>query len=180
MNRIASFATGRTPLFLVAAIAVAVAVAATAIAVPASRDGGTITGVKVVHDSEFFRTRSTSFMDLPGASTQITVPSGKRALILARFSSVSGCVRHGRFGGGCLVRILIGGVQGEPGVERAEFDSAGFGEDLRESHAIERSRMDEGGLPAGTYEVKVQWRAENNFVEFLLYNWHLTVERAIL
>src|SRR5215207_6091688 len=73
------------------------ALAATAIAAT-GQGGGPITAVKVVRDTAASTTESTSYVNLPGATTTITVPSGQRALILARFTAESSC---GQFGVGC-------------------------------------------------------------------------------
>ena len=153
--------------------------AATAIAA-SSQSAGPVTAVSVVRETQDLGTESGSFVDLAGATTNVTVPSGQRALIVARFTAESDC-RHLSGTGDCegQVRILIGGVEGAPacGVDCA-FDAtkAGEPEDL-EAHAIDRSRGGIGGLPAGTYTVKVQFRVlgADNF--FSLDDWHLTVER---
>ena len=86
------------------------------------------TAVKVVRDTAAETTLSTSYVDVPGAQTNITIPSGQRGLIVARFTAKSDCIPAA---GACegQVRILIGGVEGAPacGGECA-FDSTSTGE----------------------------------------------------
>jgi hypothetical protein len=134
-----------------------------AIGSPATSKGGkSITAVKVVRETAAQTTGSATFVDVPGASTTITVPAGQRALILARFSGESNC-SSGDVGGWCSLRIRIGGASGAPASESDfAFDSvdsseaAGCDADLCgwESHSMDRSR---GPLGPGTYTVKVQW-----------------------
>jgi hypothetical protein len=135
--------------------------------------------VKVVRESTEQLTTSQSWVNLPNASTTITVPSGQTALILARFSAESSCTNDADPDGWpCNVRILIGGVEGGPasGNDFA-FDTAACCQgdvDGRESHSVDRSRL---SVPAGTYTVQVQWKTTGGSL-FSLDDWSLTVERA--
>ena len=80
------------------AIAVGVALAATT-----GKGGGPITAVKVVRGGDAQTTSSElSYVNLPGASTSISVPSHHTALILVRFSAESEC------DGGNLGAVLLG------------------------------------------------------------------------
>lgn len=166
----------RRPLVAMAVVAVVAAgVTGTAIGLPTSGQGGTITGVKVVRGTDLQETSSQAFVDLPGASTSITVPPGQRALILARFTAESSCL-SGKAVGWCSVRILIGGVAAEPSAGLDfKFDSTPrFADDaFAYAHSMERSRA----LGAGTHAVKVQWATRN--ARFQLDDWHLAVERAV-
>jgi hypothetical protein len=156
------------------------AVAGTAIAASSS-SGGPITAVQVVRETTPQSTMSTNYVDLPGASTTITVPSGQRALIVARFTAESTCTIGLSDGCEGQVRILIGGAEGAPacGVDCA-FDSTKEGQsDELESHAIDRSRGGIGGLTPGNYTVKVQFRVlRGDGAALSLDDWHLTVERS--
>jgi hypothetical protein len=158
--------------------------AATAMAATSSSSGGPITSVRAVRsDFAGSSTGSQSFVDLPGAKTTITVPSGQKALILARFAAESTCYRGPTTPCIGSVRILIGGVEAAPDLA----DGGGFYFDETQvpnavessGRSMERSRGGFGGLPAGTYEVKVQYEAVNGSdTTFDLQNWHLTVERS--
>jgi hypothetical protein len=157
-----------------------------AIGSPATtKSGKAITAVKVVRETAAQVTSSTSYVDLPGATTTITVPAGQRALILARFSAESNCV-DGAAGDYCTTRVRIGGVSADPASETDfAFDSiddpsnctnALFGTQCGwESLSMDRSR---GPLGPGTYTVKVQWAVTDAAVNFRLDDWSLTVERV--
>jgi hypothetical protein len=157
--------------------AVGAAATATALAViPGS--AGSITAVRVVSDTGLQETSSRTFVDIPGAATSMTVPSGQRGLIIARFSAASQCGSINPDDDGCFVRILVGGIEAEP-VAGGAFDMAACcpnssNGDAFESHQIERSI---GALPSGRYPVRVQWQADAEN-QFMLWSWHLTVERA--
>jgi hypothetical protein len=160
---------------LVAALSLTVGSAGVA----ALKSGGAVTAVKVVTSTGSSQeTQSRTYVDLPGAATSITVPAGQKALVIARFTGASQCGSLNPDDDGCFVRVLIGGVEADPGnaghFDTAECCSGSSNGDSWESHAIDRSR---GPLGPGTYPVKVQWLAgaEN---DFMLWGWHLTVERV--
>ena len=157
---------------LLGAVLAVTAIAAT------GQSGGPITAVKVVREESIDATNSTDYVDLPNATTTITVPSGQRALILARFSAASDCVSTATVACRAFVRILIGGVEGAP-QSASNFDSTpGNAPRHSGNRALERSRGGFGGLPAGTYEVKVQYRVDDSGTFEYLGGWHLTVERS--
>jgi hypothetical protein len=168
----------RRALVIALAVAVAaVAAAATALAA-VSGSAGPIMAVKVVSDRGVQETSSRTFVDIPGAATTIRVPSGQRGLIVARFSAASQCGSLNPDDDGCFVRILVGGAEAQP-ASVGPFDMAACcpnssNGDAFESHQIERSL---GPLPAGSYPVQVQWQADAEN-QFMLWGWHLTVERA--
>jgi hypothetical protein len=167
----------RRAALITLAAAVLGAAVATALAT-VSRTAGPITAVTVVSDRELLETSSRTFVDIPGAATTIRVPSGQRGLIVARFSAASQCGSLNPDDDGCFVRILIGGVEADPATV-GPFDTAACcpnssNGDSFESHQIERSR---GALPPGSYSVKVQWQADAEN-QFMLWGWHLAVERA--
>ncbi len=81
------------------------------------------------------------------------------------------------------MRILIGGVEGAPATAPdSSFDEAAPSATSfpAESHAIERSRAGFGGLPAGTYEVKAQFKVGNAGTTLSLFAWYLNAERSQL
>jgi hypothetical protein len=166
----------RRPLVAMAVVAVvAAALTGTAIGLPSSDQGGIVNGVKVVRGTDLQETSSQTFVNFPDAVTTITVPSGQRALILARFSAESSCLSAEQ-SGWCSVRILIGGIPAEPAQGlQFKFDSTPrFADDaFAYAHSMERSRS----VGAGTHTVRVQWATRN--ARFQLDDWHLTVERAV-
>jgi hypothetical protein len=144
--------------------------------------GNTLTQVKVVRDGNPTATTSTSFVDVPGATTTISVPAGTKALILARFSATSTCVGPAQ-DSACFLRIMIYKVGTTPteafpnGVNISTFDSEvapNVNAVRKQAHMIERSR---GGLTAGDYVVDVQDAVPGADTTLALVNWNLTVER---
>jgi hypothetical protein len=139
--------------------------------------GGVVTKVNVVTETNAQSTNSTTFVNLPGGNTGVSVPIGESALILARFSAESAC-SGGTGAQWCSVRILIGGVEANPvvGLDFA-FDSTNNGSETPfswESHSVDRSRI----VGPGTYTVQVQWAVTSSATAFRLDDWSLTVERA--
>jgi hypothetical protein len=128
---------------------------------------------------------STTFADLPGASTTINVPAGERGLLLARFSAESDCESEGP--GYCSLRIVAtptGGqateMQPAAGLDFA-FDSPDAGEiGLLHNDTLDALSMDRSLVVGpGNYNVKVQWApASTNVHWFTLDDWSLTVEKA--
>jgi hypothetical protein len=132
---------------------------------------------RVVTGTAFQQTGSTSPVDLPGASTSVTVPAGQNSRIIAIFTAESAC-----FGAtsNCIASILIGSAEGEPAVG-SDFAWDTNREDdapttfSGEAHAMTRSR---GGLGPGNYDVRVQYRAAGGGTTAQLDDWNLTVFRV--
>ena len=185
---------GRRKWFLVAFAAVAtLAVAATAgiaasvyqgqqggeeaAVLATASGGGPITAVRTRRETSASSSSSTSFVDVPGASASITVPSGQQALILARFSAESYCNdgTTGNTGNWCSARILIDGVEMQPasGFDFA-FDTDGEADDYWESNSMDRSAV----VGSGSHTVKVQRAVTSAATVFRLDDWSLTVERS--
>lgn len=164
----------RTVLLLAIAASALLVASGVAVAVTSIVSGGAINQVKVARSDESTGTTSSSYVDIPAATTQVNVPSGQRALLLARFSAESICGA----GSWCSVRIVAvkGGVerQMEPaaGTDFA-FDSPDNVTELWESNSMDRSLL----VGSGTYTVKAQ-AAVIGGGSFALDDWSLTVERA--
>jgi hypothetical protein len=134
--------------------------------------------VNVVRETNATTTASTTYVNVAGASTAITVPAGESALILARFSAESACYGGGTAGHWCSLRIRIDGVDMDPssGMDFA-FDSTNGGDEgpsAWESHSMDRSRV----VGPGTHVVVVQAATTNATVTLRLDDWSLTVERS--
>jgi hypothetical protein len=132
---------------------------------------------KIATGTDFLQTNSTTYVELPGASATVTVPAGQSSLIIASFTAESECAVGGGTGY-CSVRILIGGLEANPGAgSEFHFDSFGSGSatDFSEAHAMTRSR---GPLGPGTYAVQVQATVSAANTTFVLDDWHLTVQRV--
>jgi hypothetical protein len=132
---------------------------------------------KVVAVRDQFQTSSTTFVDLPGASATVTVPSGQSSLVIASFTAETEYALTGGTGY-CTVRILVGGIEGNPAAGN-DFWFDAFGStgttDRSEGHAMTRSR---GPLGPGTYPVQVQVAVTAGNTSFILDDWHLTVQRV--
>jgi hypothetical protein len=161
----------RTVLLLAVAASALLVASGVAVAVTSIVSGGAIDQVKVARSDESSGTTSSSYVDIPAATTQVTVQRGQRALLLARFSAESICTG----GAWCSVRIVAvkGGVEQEmepaSGTDFA-FDSPN---DNWESNSMDRSLL----VGRGTYTVKAQ-AAVIGGSSFRLDDWSLTVERA--
>ena len=138
--------------------------------------GRAVKAVRVVGADQPFDTKSTTFVDLPGAKTTISVPSGTRALIVAQFSSETSCEPFGQNPGACIVRILLDSRPMQP--ESGDT----FIDDSLDQPAF---RSDEGntvtkflsGVGPGTHAVKVQVRVSFD-TYFVLDDRVLLVQRS--
>ncbi len=135
--------------------------------------------VKVVRDIRTFHTASSTWVDLPGASTTVTVPPAQQWIVLARFGASSGCA-GGYVPSWCTVRILVGGVEADPAVGTSfvwESSLPPCCEIGERSLSIDRSI---GPLAPGSYPVQVQVAVTTagGTPTFSLDDWVLTVEAA--
>ncbi len=156
-----------------------------AVAFVAKLSGGAINQVRVAQSLATTTTTSQSLVNLPGASVKISVPSGQKGLILARFSAESTCYNtagNANTGDWCHATILavkdgtgtVTKLGPNDGINFA-FDDAEATDYSWEAHAIDRSVV----LGPGTYTVKVQYATTSSTTEFWLDDWQLTVEKAI-
>src|SRR4051794_30506119 len=90
---------------------------------PISGNAGSINHVNAVTETAAQTTSSTAFVNLPGATTSISVPGDEGALLMVRFTAESQCDGGGA-GNFCSVRVLIDGAEANPaaGLDYA-FDS---------------------------------------------------------
>jgi hypothetical protein len=124
---------------------------------------------------------STSYSDVPGAVAKVVVATGTRGLVVARFSGESSCsyAQPAGVNNPCLVRILIGNVEGEPSGDYAfdwdlnAINTQGFS--FAPTRSLERDAF-RSGLPAGTYLVRVQWRVPTAALRFRINRWSLIIE----
>jgi len=175
----ASFA-GRL-LGVTGVVLAALLLASAAVLAASVLNGGAINRVSVAQGEVNVSTQSTSFQDIPGASTRISIPSGERGLILARFSAESDCQGPSNASGDCLVRILAVNnrngnvVQLPPGLsgDVSALDSSDpFGSFAY--HTVDRSVI----LSSGSYTVKAQWAIVSPATAWKLDDYSLTVEKA--
>jgi hypothetical protein len=156
---------------------------ATAMAVLTGSSGGAQLQMQNRAETAASVTNSTTFVDLPGATATVSVPTGRTELFNARFTAESNCTRAVYAPGWCSTRIVaqrIGVIPVPPPVELSPasgldyaFDSVAT--DQHEGHAMERSLR----LGAGTYVIKVQRAVTNAAIQFTLDDWHLAVEGSV-
>jgi hypothetical protein len=161
---------------LVAGLVAGAAVAAT-FAARTTASGGSITKVNVVRSSDILNTSSTSYTNIPGASTSITIPAGEHAILVARFTTQEDCtVGDGNPDGSCLARIMVDGAEAQPSSGGTIIDtvSGGSAPGVR-SAALDRSTAP---LGAGTHTVQVQVKVTSGLMILEVTDWHLTVERV--
>jgi hypothetical protein len=117
-------------------------------------------------------TSSTTFADLPGASTTVTVPAGATATLFISFSAESACSGAAGY---CTARVVVDGNEAAPVVGNDfAFDStdgATEGTSSWESHAMERVVT---GLAAGAHTVTVQYAVTAAAATLRLDDWGLT------
>jgi hypothetical protein len=117
-------------------------------------------------------TSSTTFVELPGASASVTVPTGATATLFVSFSAESLCTGPSGY---CPVRVLVDGNEAAPVVGNDfAFDSTDMGTETTqswESHAIERVVT---GLAAGSHTVTVQYAVTAATTTLRLDDWGLT------
>jgi hypothetical protein len=111
--------------------------------------------VGVVANETAFTTSSTTFVDVPGVSTTVTVPAGKTATVIAWFSAESTCL-GGDPGDWCQARLLLDDVEMLPAEGKASvFDSHDDGNlaNAYEHNAMVRHAVNVG---SGTHTIKAQ------------------------
>jgi hypothetical protein len=124
-------------------------------------------------------TGGTEWQPLPGATTNIKVPTGTTATIDARFTAQSACysLEIVVADSWCSVRILIDSTEGQPAAGHDfVFDTTNNGAETAddwEAHAIERFVT---GVGPGAHTVTVQMAANKNAVTFAIDDWSLVVE----
>jgi hypothetical protein len=116
-----------------------------------------------------WETSSGTWVNVPGASVNITVPEGERALIVVRFSPSVICSGSGI----CESRVLIGDVEAEPA------KPVYFNPGSTNHWGVIYTERSLGPLEPGTYSVKGQVQTTFGLSGTTLYvrSFHLTVER---
>lgn len=168
----------RRPAAIAAATILAIgALAGSAAAVLSNSSGGTQLRMENRGDTTPAPAAVMAWTTLPGSEIHVNSPNND-VLINARFTAESTC--SGAAAGSCVVRIVAdnGGavVQLDPASGRDfAFDTvvaAGVDADGAEGHAMERSKR----VPAGNYDVRVEYAVTNAAIVFEPDDWHLAVE----
>ncbi len=150
--------------------------------------GGAINSVTVITETNPFATSSTAYVTVPGAVGTVAIPAGQRALVKVQYDAESACSEPDTDPNWCSLRILIGGVEGDPqsGIDFA-FDSTDRGRETPsswESHGMTRVRCiaNTSGGPINV-GVVVQAAVTNIPADatrptFRLDDWELDIYRA--
>lgn len=140
----------------------------------------------VVATSDFndTSTSTTSPALLPGMSATISVPPGRRALVMVRFSAETACSGGGTSPNWCVVEVLVDGNEASPGDGRDfALDSTDNGTETGaswESHSTDRSIV----VGEGKHRVEVVGYVTDFGATGTQTFWtgerSMTVERALL
>lgn len=130
--------------------------------------GAAISGVSVVSDTSTFSISCCVFVDLPGATVRLNVPSGGAALLLVKFSGY--CTYAAGY-----ARVLVDGIETNP-VGDDDFCS-GYNPNFEPTPASTILRWSDQ-LGAGQHTVQVQVSNYGGTGDFSIKNWILIVEHA--
>jgi len=161
---------------------VLLAVLTTPLLAAVTHSGGGVLKVTVVTETNASATiNDGTYMQLPGAIVNITVPAGTTQLVRASFTAESAC-EAGAAGNYCTVRIVAVNAAGsitelspKSGFDYAFDTVQAAEEDGWEGHAMDRSIV----LGPGNYAIRVQWGIVNKggITTFRLDDWSFTVEQ---
>ena len=158
------------------------ALAAARVLTSTSASGRFVTLVQAISDGSGLSVNSTSFVDVPGASATISIPSSTTGFILIHFAASTSCGDNFSNPPGttpCYLRALINSADVPPGA--VVFDSWPSNGGLEPgAHAMDWSSA---SLSPGTYTVRMQAATSSlnpspTGAPFFLSAWHLTVERV--
>ena len=155
-------------------VAIASAIAGVKLTGAAPAAGQSIYAMQTTSSSTWFTTASETYVDVPGAAGNISVPRNSTAFVVLRFAASSVCDMA--LGGSCLVRARINAddaSQGEVVWMRTPTYGALDGPGAR---AMDWST---GPLPPGSYAIQVQARIDRGSGaggSFGATSWHLTIE----
>jgi hypothetical protein len=173
----------RAGVALAIALALVIGAAGSVIAASVIKSGKSVTAVKTVTSADYTNTQSTTYVDVPGFSTTISVPATQQALLIITFSAPTECVKTSLEAAeaDCLVRILVDGaaVTSAETVMRSgrQITTSGFTGAGWTANSMQFVR---GPLSAGSHTVNVQWKVFNysGTSEFQLDGASLTILRS--
>jgi hypothetical protein len=122
---------------------------------------------------------SKTFVNVAGMTTKITVPTGKKALLVSRFSAEAACV--GTSGDWCSVRILVDGKEAAPATDFS-FAFSTVNPGAPANFMWQGDSMDRASeVGSGQHTVQVQEATTSYYgaTTFWLGERSLTVESAI-
>jgi hypothetical protein len=122
---------------------------------------------------------SSSYVNVAGMTTKITVPTGKKALLVSRFSAETAC--EGTNGAECSIRILVDGHEAAPATDKlfafSTVDPAAPATFMLQSNSMDRAS--EVGSGQHTVQVQEAVTDDSGNTIFWLGERSLTVESAI-
>ena len=174
--------TLRRSTFILAIVVAMAAAALTTVLVSAGTPGVTTASAGPVTRVQVARSRAiteagNAWKTVAGSQVRVTVPEGRRALIIATWTAETACFEHDTTGADhrCSARILIGSAEGHP-QSGLDFGIHQFAQNATTNdvygHAMQRSAT----KGPGTHMVKVQIRSNAGPVGMQVDDWHLTVE----
>jgi hypothetical protein len=171
--------TPRTGRFLIVALVGLVLLLATetvVLATVATKSGKAVTAVKTVTNDGSDLTASTTYVNLAGMSTTMTVPSTQKALLIITFSAETNCYWEGQMTGFCGLRVLVDGSMPAPG--EVFFNSVAVNSGTGAAWQTNSMQWVAGPLNAGGHTIAVQWHVTNENVHFGIDRRTLTVLRS--
>ena len=127
----------------------------------------------VASSTATFTTSSTSYVPVPGATLDVTIPAGAPQMVIVSFSAASSCFNPNPNGGWCTV-TMFSGRELDPAVGTAySFDSARSDGAFTRAYTVDRSIV----LSPGTHKITVRAIVSTPSApgtEFTLVGWHLS------
>ncbi len=144
--------------------------------------GKSISAVRTVTTDALSSTRSQDFVNVPGLSATIGVPSRQKALLIITVSGESSCWAN--YATYCYLRVLVDGAEAAPGA--VVFDSVPGDSNTTEFQDYawhsNSAQFVAGPLGSGQHTVTVQWRVKLAYTgdpdAFRLLKRTLTVLRS--
>jgi hypothetical protein len=127
-------------------------------------------------------TTGISPVNVPGATTTVSVPPGRSMKLLARFSADSSCFSPPpAVSGSCRVQILVDGNFASPGANLIWDSTRGGAVSMDHQGDRQRESIEAfvGSVAPGTHTVTVQFRTGSEFVTSVLRDWTLVVETRL-
>jgi hypothetical protein len=132
--------------------------------------GAVIKSVVKTETFALFTTQSTTFVNLPGAAVNVTVPAGETRCVKARLSVIGQCSETAAFDL-CAVR-MVGSVTLDPpvnGVDMVTPSNGGHG-----AFTFQWVKR----LEAGTHTIRPQVAVQNAMTTFSIKTWTYEVETS--
>jgi hypothetical protein len=133
--------------------------------------GSTIRSIVKTEEDGNFRTISSQFVNVTGASALITVPAGTTRCVKVRFSASATCPNDVDLAF-CALRVLTGGVTFDPVPYGGVRIASGF--NALTTHGFEWVKR----LAPGSYMIQLQARVEPGGEPFSIPIWTLDIEVA--